>query len=161
MRWRWLAIALAVSVSVNLFFLGLTAARWWQREKWRSERWEDAASLSARGHDPGGERRHRRGRRAPLSWMTEAERAELRPKRQALVGIRRDAERMLSAEPFDVAKFEGALAALRTETAQVQADVHRKLVQRAAALGPEERRKLADVSWGTPGARGRASRQRD
>ncbi len=163
MKQRWLAIALAVSVAINLFFLGVTAARWWQHRQWRAERWGSASS-SARVHEPDGERperRHRRGRRAPLSWMTEAERAELRPKRQELVGIRREAERVLSAEPFDPAKFQSALQALRAETTQIQAAVHEKLVQRAATLSPEERRKLADVSWGTPGERGRTSRQRD
>lgn len=161
MRQRWLTIALAVSVAFNLFFLGVAAARWWQHRKWRAERWSDGASLSVPAQRAAGERperRHRRGR--PLSWMTEAERAELRPRRQALVGIRRDAEQVLSADPFDPAKLQSTLEALRTETTQMQAAVHQKLQQRAATLSLEERRKLADVSWGTPGERGRASRQR-
>lgn len=164
MRQRWLTIALAVSVALNVFFLGVAAARWWQHRKWRAERWGDSASLSTaapRGDGERAERRHRRGRGAPLSWMTEAERAELRPKRQALVGIRRDAEQVLAADPFDAKKFQSALEALRTETAQIQSVVHQKLLQRAATLSLEERRKLADVSWGTPGERGRTSRQRD
>lgn len=162
MRQRWLTIALAISVALNLFFLGVAAARWWQHRQWRAQRWTDAPGLNVPAPKAEGqrhERRHRRGR--PLSWMTEAERAELRPKRQALVGVRRDAERVLSAEPFDPAKFQSALEALRTETAQIQAAVHQKLMQRAAALSPEERRRLAEVSWGMPGERGRTSRQRD
>lgn len=162
MRQRWLTIALAISVGLNLFFVGVAAARWWQHQKWHSERWGDRASLSAPAQKSDGERperRHRRGR--PLSWMTEAERAELRPKRQALIGIRRNAEHMLSTEPFDPAKFQGALEALRSETAQIQAAVHQKLVQHAATLSLEERRKLAAVSWGTPGERSRKSRPRD
>jgi uncharacterized membrane protein len=164
MRQRWLTIALAVSVALNVFFLGVAAARWWQHRKWRADRFGDNASLIAGGPRAEGERlerRHRRGRGAPLSWMTEAERAELRPKRQALVGIRRDAEQVLSAEPFDAGRFQRALEALRTETAQIQGAVHQKLLQRAATLSLEERRKLADVSWGTPGDRARTSRQRD
>lgn len=163
MRQRWLTLALAVSVALNLFFLGVAAARWWQHEKWRSERW-GGVSVSAQEHKPGGERperRHRRSRGSPLSWMTDAERAELRPKRQALIGLRREAERALSAEPFDPDKFASTLAALRSETAQVQQAVHEKLLQRAVTLSPEQRRKLADVSWGTPSERGRTSRQRD
>lgn len=162
MRQRWLTIALAISVALNLFFLGVVAARWWRHDKWHAERRSDRAGLNvpvqrAEGERP--ERRHRRGR--PLSWMTEAERAELRPKRQALIGIRRNAEQVLSAEPFDPARFQSALEALRAGTAQIQEAVHQKLVQRAAELSPQERRKLADVSWGTPGERGRTSRQRD
>ncbi|MEY2933587.1 MAG: hypothetical protein RL033_4336 [Pseudomonadota bacterium] len=167
MRQRWLTIVLAVSVGLNLFFLGISAARWWQHQSWRSEHWGRAASADARGQGGDGGRPEprrggsRRGRGGPLSWMTEAERAELRPKREAMVGIRHDAEQVLGAEPFDAAKFQSTLQALRAETAQIQTTVHEKLVQRAATLSPEERRKLVDVSWGTPGERGRTSRQRD
>ena len=166
MRQRWLSIVLAVSVGLNLFFLGVSAARWWQHQKWRSERWDGASSVAAQGQGgdggrPEGRRGSRRGRGAPLSWMTEAERAELRSQRRALIGIRRDAEQVLGADPFDTAKFQTALQALRAETAQIQTTVHEKLLQRAVTLSPEERRKLVDVSWGTPGERGHTSRQRD
>jgi uncharacterized membrane protein len=164
MNRRWIMIAFAVSVALNLFFLGIAAARSWQRAEWRSERRADAALSMSRG--PGaagaeGYRGPRRGRGDPFSWLSDPERAELRSQRQALVGIRRDAEQVLAAEPFDAAKFGSTLAALRAQTTQIQTSVHERLMKRAEALGPEERRKLADVSWGTPGERGRPPRHRD
>jgi uncharacterized membrane protein len=166
MRQRWLTVALAISVALNLFFLGVAAARWWRHDQWRAEHGREATSATNHGQGAGGERSERRrgsrrGRVAPLAWMTEAERAELRPRRQALVGIRRDAEQVLGAEPFDAARFQTALQALRAETAQIQTAVHEKLLQRAVTLSAEDRRKLADASWGTPGDRGRETRQRD
>jgi uncharacterized membrane protein len=158
---RWVTIALAVSVALNLFFLGVTAARFWQKSQWRAR---DDAALRAGGaagaRRPEGRRGGRRGRDA-LSWMTDAQRSELRPKRQALVGTRRDAEQVLSSEPFDAAKFRTALEALRTQTVQVQSSVHERLVEHAQSLGLEERRKLADLSWGTPGERQRSERRRE
>ncbi len=159
---RWLTIALAVSVALNLFFLGVAAARLWQHRQWRPH--DDAALQSVGGagntrHE--GRRVGRRGRGDPLSWMSEAERAELRTKRQALVGIRRDAEQVLLGEPFDVTKFRSSLDALRAQTTQIQLTVHERLIERAQGLGLEERRKLAKASWGTPGERGRSRPHRD
>jgi uncharacterized membrane protein len=165
MNRRWLMIAFAVSVALNLFFFGVAAARLWHRAEWHSERRSDAAlSMSRRfGGAAGGEghRASHRGRRDPFSWMSEPERAELRSQRQALVGIRRDAERLLAAEPFDAAKFRATLEALRAQTTQIQSSVHERLLKRAEAVGPEERLELVDMSWGTPGERGRPSRHRD
>jgi len=86
---------------------------------------------------------------------------ELRQQRDALLGLRRDAEQVLTAEPFDVAKFRSTLEALRTQTTQIQSSAHEALVKRAEAMGPEERRRLADMSWGTPGERGRSPRHHD
>jgi uncharacterized membrane protein len=79
----------------------------------------------------------------------------LRPKREALIEARRDAERVLVAERLDPAKLGGALEAVRAQTEQLQVSMHERLLQHAQTLGLEERRKLAAMSWGTPGERGR------
>lgn len=164
MNRRWIMIAFAVSVALNLFFLGIAAARLWQRAESRSMHRGDAALSMTRGSGAAGADGHRGPRRArggPFPWLSDAERAELHPQREALVGLRQDAERVLVAEPFDAARFRSTLEALRTQTTQLQSSVHERLVKRAETLGAEERRKLADMSWGTPGERGRPPRHRD
>jgi uncharacterized membrane protein len=163
---RWIMIAFAVSVGLNLFLLGIAAARFWQHRQWRSERWGEAALSSSAGPNapgrPEGGWGPRRGRADPLSWLSPPEREELRSQRQALTGTRRNAEQVLVAEPFDAAQLRSALEALRAQTAQMQSAVHQRLVQRAETLSAEERRKLAEKSWGTPGERGRPpARHRD
>jgi uncharacterized membrane protein len=155
---RLLTILLGLSVALNLFFLGVTAARVWHDARWRSERQAhsrlDSPSGAAGRRDP---RRHR----DPLSWLSDAEREQLRPRRRALLGIRRDAETVLRSEPFDAPKFKSSLDALRAQTDQIQSSVHQVLLQRAETLGPAERRRLADVGWGTPGERRRGPAGRD
>jgi uncharacterized membrane protein len=154
---RLITILLGLSVALNLFFLGVTAARLWHDGRGRSE-WQahhtDSAARSGARRDP---RRHRDA----LSWLSEAERDQLRPRRRALLGIRREAETVLRTEPFDAPKFKQSLDALRAQTDQIQSSVHQLLLQRAETLGPTERRRLADVGWGTPGERRRGPPGRD
>jgi uncharacterized membrane protein len=138
---RTLLLIVAISVALNLFFLGVVAARAWQRAEWRS-RWE--------GHAPSGfDGRH--GPRPPrgeaFRWLSDAERAELRPRRKALRGLRHEAEDALRAEQFDTEKFRAALAALRLETAQIQGSVHELLIRRAGEMSVDERRRLADSNF--------------
>jgi uncharacterized membrane protein len=165
MNRRWIMIAFAISVALNLFFIGVAAARLWQRAEWRSARRGDSALSLSRGRGGAagadGARGPRRGRGELFPWLSDPERAALRSQRQSLAGLRRDAEQVLTAEPFDVAKFQSMLGALRAQTTQIQSSLHEGLVKRAEAMGPEERRKLADMSWGAPGERGRAPRHRD
>jgi uncharacterized membrane protein len=155
---RWVMIAFAVSVALNLFFLGIASARYWQHRQWRMQRWGAPAlnmaggpAAPARGDGHRGPRR----RGEPFAWLSQQEKAELRPKREALSEARRDAEQVLVADPLDPAKLGSALETVRAQTARLQASVHERLLQHAQTLGPEERRKLADMSWGTPGERRR------
>jgi len=155
---RWVMIAFAVSVALNLFFLGIATARFWQHRQWRMHGWADPA-LNMAGGPAGPARRdgHRgpRWRGEPFPWLSQQEREELRPKREALIEARRDAEQVLVADPLEPAKLGSALQVVRAQTTQLQASMHERLLQHAQTLGLEERRKLADMSWGTPGERGR------
>jgi uncharacterized membrane protein len=138
---RTLLLIVAISVAVNLFCLGVVAARAWQRAEWRS-RWD--------GHAPSGfdgRRGPRPSRAEAFRWLSEAERAELRPRRKALRGLRREAEEALRAEQFDSEKFRAALGALRLETAQIQGSVHELLIRRAGEMSVDERRRLADSNF--------------
>src|SRR5688572_1844815 len=124
---RALLIIIGVSVALNLFFMGVVAARAWQRVEWRSHH---------EAHGPGGAgpRRQKGAPRAePMQWLSEAERVELRPRRKALRGLRREAEQALRAESFDAQRFRSALEAFRVETDKIQGSVHELLIRHAEA----------------------------
>jgi len=133
MTHRRTAILLAISVALNLFFLGVVTSWAWHRS-------HDA-------HDRRSVAGHRGSRPDSTSWLSDAERDELRPRRKALRGLRREAEALLRAEAFDGEKFRGSLSALRAETDGIQAALHELLVKKASSAGLEERRRLADTNW--------------
>jgi uncharacterized membrane protein len=145
MRTRWLAIVLGVSVALNLFFVGLFGVRAIQRREAHAE--------PARYSTPGDGPRRFRSRQRPFDWMSDAERDELRPRRKALRGTRREVEQALRAEPFDREKLSQALSRLRRETDGIQASVHELMLRKADGMNDEERRRLADSQWQAPGGR--------
>ncbi len=139
MRRRWLAIVLGVSVALNLFFLGLFSARAFQRSEVRPER-------PPHGATAGGPRRFRQRARS-FDWMTDDEREQLRPRRKALRGLRREVQEALRADPFELDQLNRALSELRRETDGIQASVHELMLRRAQGMNAEERRRLADSQW--------------
>lgn len=147
MRTRTLSLLLAVSVALNLFFLGVLAARVWQRAELRGARPTHALR-----------REHRQAE--PLRWLSDAERAELRPRRKALRALREEAEQLLRAESFDSQKLRTTLESLRRETDGIQTSVHELLMRRAETLGAEQRRRLADA-WTPQSGAGNGKGRRD
>jgi uncharacterized membrane protein len=144
---RAILIALGLSVAFNLFFLGVLAARAWQRHAWNVGEARGARSEMSR----------RPGRGEPFSWLSDAERDKLAPERQQLRERRRQVGELLRAESYDPEKFRRALEGLRVETEKSQASVHAILAERADSATPEERRRLADSAWGRFRDRGRRS----
>jgi uncharacterized membrane protein len=142
MRARWLTIAVAVSVALNLFFLGLFSARAFQRHEVRTP-WAQHGAPGAPGARRGWQRQQR-----PFDWMSDEERADLRPRRKEIRSARRQAEEALRAEPFDGEKLRQALNDLRRETDGIQAAVHDSMLKRALTMDGDARRRLADSQWG-------------
>lgn len=139
MRNRTWAVLLALSVALNVFFVGVLAARAWARHTWR----EHAERPAAAGwHRPG-----HPGRGAALSWLSESERAALRPERKALQGLRRQVAEDLRSDHFNAHELEATLDAVRSQTSKLQSTMQALLIQHAATLSPAERRRLADT-WG-------------
>lgn len=134
-------IVLGLSVALNLFFVGLVAGRYWQRHDGVDERQRHAPSAFARGRGPS------RGGHGPLRWLSEDDRARLRPLRQALREQRARAEEQLRAERFDAAEFRGALEKVRRETDAVEVMIHESLARRAEGASVEQRRELADAVY--------------
>jgi uncharacterized membrane protein len=115
-----LSWALALSVGLNLFLVGFGVARAW------------------RAH---GE--HRPGLMHALGPPTPA----LRAQHQQLTAARRQVGEALRAEPFDRARAEHALAELRSTAGHSQELLHRRLLERAEQMSPEQRHKLAAIRF--------------
>ncbi|HEX5657224.1 MAG TPA: periplasmic heavy metal sensor [Polyangiales bacterium] len=116
-----LSWALALSIGLNLFLVGFGVARGW------------------RAH---GERRPP-GLMHVLGPPTPA----LREQHEELAAARRRVGQALEAEPFDRARCEQALATLRETAGRGQQLLHRRLLERAQQLSPEERHKLATLRF--------------
>ena len=78
-------------------------------------------------------------------WKRHA--ASLGARHEAIDTARQSVREALIAEPFQAPALEHALASLRKETDETQVMLHRALVESAADMSLEERRKLADSRW--------------
>jgi uncharacterized membrane protein len=116
-----LSWVLALSIGLNLCLVGFGVARGW------------------RAHPA----HHRPGLMHVLGPPTPA----LRAQHEELTAARRRVGEALQAEPYDRARAEQALAALRTSAARGQELLHQRLLERAAQMSPEQRRKLADLRF--------------
>lgn len=132
---RALAIALVVSVLLNVFFLGLLTARAVHRR----------GGLTARDHGPGMPDRGHWPAAAAEVWRKQE--GGLQASRDAVVAARRGVRTALTAEPFDPAAFEAALAKLRAETSEAQMAFHKSLMSTVREMKPEERRALGESRW--------------
>jgi uncharacterized membrane protein len=152
---RTLLIVLGVSVALNMFFLGVLAARAWQRGTWQRSEWQGpprargAAAAGAERRGPG------QGLGDPLRWLSDGERERLAPERQSLREQRHHVDELLRAEHYDGREFRSALEDLRAKTDKTQASLHEVLAQRADALSQPERQRLADSAWGKARSHGR------
>jgi hypothetical protein len=115
-----LSWALALSVGLNLFLLGFGAARVW---------------------------RGRAGHRPALMRLLGPPTPALRAQRDELNAARRRVGDALEAEPFDRERAERALVDLRASAARGQELLHQRLLERAAQMTREQRRKLAEQRY--------------
>lgn len=152
---KWLALGLTASLAVNLFLGGLFVGRWLGPSPWHAER-------SQRGDE--------RPVQAMLNRMASSLEAEERTRFEAAVdrhrprlaamgnelreARRRSVERM-SADSFDRAAVETAMGDLRERNLEFQRTLHTALIEAAATLPPEARRKIAAAG------RPRGDRDRD
>jgi uncharacterized membrane protein len=130
---RNLILALAASVLVNVFLCGLLAGRFLRRAARPTG--PDAVEIDA----------------APMRGVWRRRDALLRPRGEAVGAARRAVRDALVAEPFNAEAMESALAGLRTQTDAAQIALHRALVDSARELSLEDRRRLADSRWFSPG----------
>ncbi len=129
---KGLAIALVLSVLLNVFLSGMLAARTVRR---------GPAGLA--GRDRGAAPMLRPG--PAEMWRRQA--SGLEGPRQAVESARRGVRAALTADPFDAAALEAALARLRADSSEAQMAFHRSLVSMARDMKAEDRRALGDSPW--------------
>jgi hypothetical protein len=82
--------------------------------------------------------------------LPEADRARLRQKLEQVRLAREQVRTALQREPYQAAQLEAALATLRERAAELQLDMHKQLLDTAARLPSEQRRRLADSRFLRP-----------
>jgi uncharacterized membrane protein len=85
------------------------------------------------------------GDQAKLDKLLEANRAQFQQRRDALSAARQAVADAINAEPFDRAKLETAIAALRERRAAMAAGAQDWLVELVAGLDPQARAKVAEL----------------
>lgn len=140
-RRRWFGIALFASLAVNLLLVGIVAG----------------ALIVGRPHglpfggpSRGGPDVVRGGNfgqmsepaRQRVSAVMEARGDAMRTRVRAMRGAQRDAERALSANPYDGERATAALRTLRQRTEELQAEIHAALAEVAKDMPQDERARL-------------------
>lgn len=135
---RWISLALAVSIALNLAFVGMMVGRHF-------------GGMCAMGPPPGEQRAIDRLAKDMSADGGEKLRAVLMPRSGQLQQQRADERRTrddvrtaMSANPFDRARLESAMAAHRASTAALQQTIQSGLADAASQLSPEDRAKLAE-----------------
>jgi uncharacterized membrane protein len=134
---KWLIGGLVVSLIVNLLLAGFVAGR-----------------LSGFGPPPGFGPDPTTGffrllgflpddRRSAITPELRKQMSTLMPVLRKMRGDQHDVFETLTAEPFDPAALEAALADLRTNLTAAQIASHHSFVEMAKSLTPEERKSLA------------------
>jgi uncharacterized membrane protein len=148
---RWLALGLFLSLAGNLFLAGLYAGAWFGDGEG-----ETVATDDGRNGRDGREGDEPRLLRRMIAAVPAAERPEfeaaLQAHRPALIAAgvalraaRRKVGDALTAEPFDRAALEAALAESRRGYADLYKITHLAVAAAAERLSPEGRRQLAEV----------------
>ncbi len=134
---RWVIGGLVVSLMLNLLLVGIIIGR-----------------VSGIGPPPGMGPDPTAGFSRVLGFLSDARRAEIAPdlhhQMRDLIpllhrmrGNQRHVFETLTADPFDPAALELALAELRTNLTAAQVESHRSFVEMAKSLTPDERAGLA------------------
>jgi uncharacterized membrane protein len=125
---RGLRIALAVSLAANLLVVGVVAGGWLRR--------------AVEGGPPSVERLLREGdagQRARVQAIVDQRRPEFDARRATQRMARAAVRDAATAEPFDAAALDRALAALRTADGAVAEARHRTFAALIAEMPPERR----------------------
>ena len=126
-----LGIFLAISIGLNLLLAGL-----WLGRGLRG-RGPHGPPLGAHGAEVESARRHPALRRA-----FDGKAPEFAARRQAAREARGQVAQSLEQQPFDRARVEAALSALRAENMRSQELLHNQVVSVAERGSPEQRREL-------------------
>lgn len=136
-RPRYLYPAFIASLALNLLFIGLFAAAAWHHHEESSKPFEPGLL--------GFVRELPESRQAAVRNEITGAREGMKDLRATVRKSWTDANALLTAEPFDKAKFSEALAKLREEENLYKTAINNAMAETAASLSPEERKILQ--SW--------------
>jgi uncharacterized membrane protein len=137
---RQFGIILIVSLAANLFLAGLVAGDWIMGRVGPRPPFGPATNF--------GWMRHAIGSDAEkiIEPVMQQHRDAMRRQMEGVRATRRDVGAALTAEPFDRARLESALARLRSQAAEAQTAFHGTFVDVVSNLTPEQRAALAKES---------------
>jgi uncharacterized membrane protein len=130
---RWLVWGFGLSIGINVFLIGFIAARSFGGNP--REAVPFAGGGPHRFADP------------ELRAALRKHSSGLRAQRQGVNQARQLVQSALKREPFRPEELASALDALRAQTAESQAAMHRELIGIASELTPEQRQRLAESRW--------------
>ena len=136
---RLLGVIVVISLAVNLFLAGLVGGDW---------------IMGRPGPPPFGPTmnftwmRHALGPEAMpmIEPVMQRHRESMHRQVEGLRAQRREVGLALTAEPFERARLEGALARMRTQAMEAQTTFHGAFVDAVSNLTPEQRQELAKES---------------
>lgn len=148
-RRGWIGLLLAGSLALNLFLIGILAGGW-------------LAQRPGDGFDPAGGpgfvphmiRSLPQGAREAAVDRFVERRGAIRRQMIGLRQARRSVYSALTAEEFDRAELETALAGLREQVSALQAGIHEAIVEVASQLDAEDRQQMAETLRGLARGRG-------
>jgi Spy/CpxP family protein refolding chaperone len=136
-RSRWIYAGLIASLALNLLFIGGLAKAFWHHRH-GGGRHGDGGLMGFVHKLPA-------DRQAVVRGDIEAARALIRPMRQSVRDAWAETNAVLTAEPFDKDKYKAAVDKLTEAEGKIRAAIASSLVETAAKLTPEERKRMQ--SW--------------
>lgn len=136
-------VILGVSLAINLFFGGLIAGRLMShRERPQHDGFED--DLGPRGFL---KRSGLREAGPEVKQILRGRREKLKGSMRSLAQAREQVRVVLEAEPYDAEAAAAAFARTRDMTGQMQADMHKALLDVSNKLTPAQRKRMAESLW--------------
>ena len=136
-RGKLCSVLLVVSLAANLFLGGMLAGRWFRSAPASFEPGAFSVMRMRRALGP---------EASPVVDRVWARhQADIADRMRAAADARDRATRSLRADPFDPAKAAADLAEFRARAGEVQQAMHGAVVELAADLTPDQRRRLASA----------------
>ncbi|MCB1522086.1 MAG: periplasmic heavy metal sensor [Hyphomicrobiaceae bacterium] len=130
---RWMKIGLLVSLMLNMLFVGAMAGRMWHGGygKFGDRRGSGMVEFYSALAEP---------RRKQIQDMLDEDRRELRPLRDNVRALRREARDIVTREPFDPAALREAIARAGEASERLRAQRTNDFVEAMSKMTAEERR---------------------
>jgi uncharacterized membrane protein len=137
-------VILGVSLAINLFFGGLIAGRLMSHRERPHQQAGFEDDLGPRGFL---KRSGLREAGPEVKQILRAQREQLKGNMRSLGQTREHVRVVLETEPYDAEAAAAAFARTREVSVQMQADMHKTLLDVSSKLTPAQRKRMADSLW--------------